>query len=277
MAAFFVSMYRPSGRLSAFLFLASGLGSSSYFALLLVGFVSSFHCIGMCGGIMGALGLSTPEAIRQNRLKFFAYTLAYNLGRVASYSIAGGLIWLVETLAPEPAQFTYGHTALRILGAAVMLGTGLYLAGWFPDFKRLELIGKPLWRRLEPIARKLLPVKSLPMAVAYGAIWGWLPCGLVYMALLYSVSQASVANPIVLMALFGVGTLPVMLATGLMIHPITRLARSQRFRQLAGLVICFMALISVVFVPEDHSQHMELERAGDNKNIMIHHDHEYDR
>jgi hypothetical protein len=241
-----------------------------YIALLTLGLVSSFHCIGMCGGIMGALGLSTPTEVRQSRFGLFGFVTAYNGGRVLSYASAGALLWLVESLVPDSVYLANGHLVLRLLGAAVMLGAGLHLAGWFHDFKRMEVVGRPLWRKLEPVARKLLPVKSLPQALAYGAVWGWMPCGLVYMALLYAASQSAVSNPILMMACFGLGTLPVMLATGLMIQPILRLARSRRFRQIAGLLICLMALVSVIFVPQDHSQHIQLQRDVDTLPMSSH-------
>ena len=235
-----------------------------YIALLTLGLVSSFHCVGMCGGIMGALGLSTPLGVRKNRWRFFSFIIAYNLGRVLSYASAGALLWLLESLVPDSVYLQKGHLVLRILGAGVMLGAGLHLAGWFPDFKHMEAIGRPLWRKLEPVARKLLPVKSQVQALAYGAVWGWMPCGLVYMALLYSASQSMIANPALLMVCFGLGTLPVMLATGLMIQPLLKLARSLRFRRIAGLLICFMALVSVKFTPHDHSQHMQLHSEDEN-------------
>ena len=224
---------------------------------------------------MGALGLSTPVEVRQNRWRFFGFVSAYNCGRVLSYASAGALLWLVESLVPNSVYLAKGHLVLRLLGAAVMLGAGLHLAGWFPDFKRMEAVGRPLWRKLEPVARKLLPVKSLPQALAYGAVWGWMPCGLVYMALLYSASQSAAANPVLMMACFGLGTLPVMLATGLMIQPILRLARSRRFRQIAGLLICLMALVSVVFVPQDHSQHMSLQSGVDEQPVSGHVEHSH--
>lgn len=245
---------------------------SPYLVLLTLGLVSSFHCVGMCGGIMGALGLSTPQAVRQRRTHFLAYVFAYNAGRVLSYSLAGGLVWLLGALYPEALQSSKGHLLLRILGAAMMLAAGLHLSGWFPDFKRMEVIGRPLWQRLEPVAKRLLPVKSLPQALAYGALWGWLPCGLVYMALLYAVSQTAVANPVLMMAGFGLGTLPVMLATGFVIQPLLKLARSEKFRRIAGVFICLLALASVAFVPDNHAHHMTMEpTAGDHSHHHHHH------
>ena len=224
---------------------------------------------------MGALGLSTPSEVRKNRWRFFSFVAAYNLGRVLSYASAGALLWLLESLLPDSVYLQKGHLVLRLLGAAVMLGAGLHLAGWFPDFKRMESIGRPLWRKLEPVARKLLPVKSQAQALAYGAVWGWMPCGLVYMALLYSASQTAAANPVLMMAYFGLGTLPVMLATGLMIQPLLKLARSPRFRRIAGLLICFMALISVKFTPHDHSQHMQLQSEDEIMPMQGHMDHKH--
>lgn len=224
---------------------------------------------------MGALGLSTPQAVKQNRWRFLLYVLAYNMGRIFSYASVGAVLWLIESVVPESFHLSRGHLILRLIGAAVMLGAGLHLAGWFPDFKRLEVVGRPLWRKLEPVARRLLPVKSLPMALAYGAVWGWLPCGLVYMALFYALSQSATANPALMMAAFGVGTLPIMLALGLVFQPMLNLARNLHFRRVAGILICIMALVSVVFVPQHHHQHMplELESTGDPVDMPHHHHH----
>jgi sulfite exporter TauE/SafE len=92
---------------------------------------------------------------------------------------------------------------------------GLYLAGWWSGLTRVEALGRGLWRHLQPLTSRLIPVHSLPQALTLGALWGWLPCGLVYSTLLWAASQGNATESALLMLAFGLGTWPVLLATGL--------------------------------------------------------------
>jgi len=141
-------------------------------APVLIGLAASVHCIGMCGGIIGALSLSLPPEVRANKPLLLTYTVSYSLGRIASYALAGALVGslgqgLFGTLSPA-----YGHTLLRVFAALLLIGMGFYLAGWFSRFAQLEKIGVPLWRRIEPLGQRLLPVRSPLRAMAFGLIWG---------------------------------------------------------------------------------------------------------
>lgn len=150
----------------------------------LLGIFSTMHCIGMCGGIIGALSLSLPVEVRNHKPRLFAFVMSYNIGRLASYSLAGLIAGAVGTSVIQSTGFDQGHTILRMVGVAMMVAIGLYLTGWLPQLARVEKIGIPVWKRLEPIGRKLVPVSSIPKALSYGLIWGWLPCGLVYFVLI---------------------------------------------------------------------------------------------
>lgn len=223
-------------------------------APFLIGLASSLHCVGMCGGIIGALSLSLPPAVRAQRRLLLSYSLAYSGGRIISYSLAGALMGglsgqLFTTLSPG-----LGHTLLRWIAALLLIGVGLYLAGWFPNFAHLERLGKPLWSWLEPLGQRLLPVRSPIRALGFGLIWGWLPCGLVYSTLLWSASAGSASQGALYMLAFGAGTLPAVLATGLLAGWVTRLTRTTIARQLIGLSLVLFGLASLWFVP-DHAGH----------------------
>ncbi len=193
---------------------------------------------------MGALTMAIPPEQRAKRLRLL---LAYNLGRVASYATAGLLIGLAGwAVASSPAAM-----ALRVLAALLLISMGLYLAGWWSGLTRVEALGKGLWRHIQPLASRLLPVTSLPRALLLGALWGWLPCGLVYSTLLWSASQGDALDSALLMLAFGIGTWPVLLATGLAAERLTALLRKRGVRVAGGVLVILFGLWTL---PGPHQQ-----------------------
>ena len=220
----------------------------TYTSAFLLGLFSTIHCVGMCGGIIGALSLSLPAEIRSDKPRMLAFVATYNIGRILSYSLAGLVAGAIGTSVLSSIGFDQGHAVLRAIGVAMMIAIGLYLAGWVPQLAIIEKIGVPVWRKLEPLGRSLLPVASLPKAMAYGLIWGWLPCGLVYFVLVWALTAGNAVQGALTMLAFGLGTLPTLLATGFMTSWLTRFARSSTARQVVGLLIVAMAIGSL-FVP----------------------------
>lgn len=223
----------------------------TFTAAFLLGLFSTIHCIGMCGGIIGALSLSLPAEIRSNKLQMFMFVSTYNVGRIMSYTLAGLIAGAIGAGVVTSTSFDQGHAVLRVVGVAMMIAIGLYLAGWVPQLAVVEKVGIPIWKKLEPIGRKLLPVASLPKALAYGLIWGWLPCGLVYFVLLWALTAGDAVKGATIMLAFGLGTLPTLIATGFMTSWLTRFARSSTARQIVGLIIILMA-IGTLLIPMDH-------------------------
>lgn len=202
---------------------------------LILGLLGGGHCLGMCGGLMGALTLAIPKEQRSRRYRLL---LAYNLGRIFSYACAGLLIGLAGwAVANSPAAM-----ALRVIAALLLICMGLYLAGWWSGLTRIEGLGRWLWRYIQPLANRMLPVSSLPRALLLGALWGWLPCGLVYSTLLWSASQGSAVHSALLMLAFGVGTWPVLLATGLAAERTTALLRRRGVRVAGGVLVMLFGI-----------------------------------
>lgn len=229
-------------------------GPVSFTSAFLLGLFSTIHCIGMCGGIIGALSLSLPIEIRNNKPRLFAFVTTYNIGRLLSYTLAGLIAGAVGTGVLASTGFDQGHAILRYVGIAMMVAIGIYLAGWLPQLAIVEKIGVPLWQKLEPIGRKLLPVASLPKALAYGMIWGWLPCGLVYFVLIWALTAGDALRGALMMLAFGLGTLPTLLTAGFMTSWITRFARNPTARTIVGILIIAMAIGSL-FIPMEHHHH----------------------
>jgi len=209
---------------------------------LVLGLLGGGHCLGMCGGLMGALTLAIPPEQRGRRARLL---LAYNLGRILSYACAGLLLGLAGwAVASSPAAM-----ALRVVAALLLIAMGLYLAGWWSGLTRIEALGKGLWRHIQPVASRLLPVSSLPRALLLGALWGWLPCGLVYSTLLWAASQGNAGYSAALMLAFGLGTWPVLLATGLAAERVNNLLRRRSVRMAGGLLVI---LFGVWTLPGPH-------------------------
>jgi len=205
------------------------------FSALVLGLLGGGHCLGMCGGLMGALTLAIPREQRARRVRLL---MAYNLGRIISYAIAGFFSGLVGwAVANSP-----GATTLRVVAALLLIAMGLYLAGWWSGLTRVERLGRGLWRYLQPFTTRLLPISSIPRALLLGALWGWLPCGLVYSTLLWAASQGNAIDSALLMLAFGLGTWPVLLATGLAAERTTALLRRRSVRTTGGVLVILFGL-----------------------------------
>lgn len=220
----------------------------------LIGIGSTLHCLGMCGGIMGALSLSLPQDIRSSKSYMIGFVALFNLGRIVSYMAAGLIAGAFGVEILKALGLENAHDILRYVGVGFMVAIGLYLAGWFPQMVQVEKLGQPVWKRIEPIARKMMPINSPLRALLYGMAWGWMPCGLVYMVLLMTVTVGSGVQGASMMLAFGLGTLPIMLSAGFMASWVRRFASSAKTRQLIGLIIVITALASL-FIGGGDGQH----------------------
>ncbi len=227
----------------------------SYITAFLLGLFSTVHCLAMCGSVIGALTLSLPIEVRESQRKMLPYVFNYNLGRILSYTMAGALVGLLSS----PLASFNGHVFLRAVSIVVMVGMGLYLAGWFPKFARLERIGAPVWRWLQPIGQKLLPVKAFSQAFWLGIVWGWLPCGLVYAALAVAATVGEPVRASLVMLSFGLGTLPAVMGAGLFTGLLASLARAKHMRQVAGVSIIVMALLTLLMPYHHEMEQHEIE------------------
>jgi hypothetical protein len=201
-------------------------------ALLAMGLVSGAHCLGMCGGIVTAFSARQP-LIRKDRM--WARQAVFNAGRITSYSFAG-------LVAGTTGLAFQGSILLYLLVNVLLIFVGLQLAGVRAPMLGMEKLGAPLWRRVQPLAARTLANPSLPGAYAAGAVWGWLPCGLVYAALATAALAGSPARGAAAMAAFGLGTLAWLMAAGVAAASLRSLVSRRPARITAGtLVIGFGA------------------------------------
>ena len=220
-------------------------------AAFLLGLAASGHCLAMCGGLTAALGLATARTADGRTRP--TVLLGYQVGRIASYSLAGLLFAgalgsVIALLDVESVRRALrGLAALTLLlGALVAFGR---LADSGPGF------GRALWRRLAPIGRRLLPIDSLPRAFAFGMVWGWMPCSFVYTVLLIATLQHSAARGALIMAAFGLGTVPALLLTSLASQRYVGVIATPAARRAAGSVLLVSAILTLLGPWFPHALH----------------------
>ncbi|MGB0467700.1 MAG: sulfite exporter TauE/SafE family protein [Pontibacterium sp.] len=194
----------------------------------ILGLLGGTHCLGMCGGIAATVSMSAPSGKRGTLLLG-----GYNLGRILSYSLAGALIGSISWLVSD--QFTM--LILRSFAGLMLIAMGLFVAQWWHGLTRLEHLGGALWKKIQPLASRFLPVKNLRQAIMLGLLWGWLPCGLVYSTLIWASAAGDWALSTQLMAMFGLGTLPTLLLTGFLAQQVKQLFQQRLTRSLFGIFI----------------------------------------
>jgi len=212
----------------------------SFFAAMAVGFFGGVHCVGMCGGIVGALTFGLPAETRERPMRLLPYLLAYNIARITSYTAAGAIAGTVGLLGLSLVPLQQAQLVLLGIAGLFMVMMGLYVGGWWFGLTRIERAGSRLWRFIEPVGRRLMPVRSPAQAFGLGLVWGWLPCGLVYSVLIWALSAGGPLAGALLMLGFGLGTLPNLLAMGAFAAQLAAFVRRQWVRRVAGgMVVAF--------------------------------------
>lgn len=211
----------------------------NYLSAFLIGLAGGVHCIGMCGGIVTALRMVSPKGSSA-----LPYTLAYNVGRITSYTLAGAITGYVGKIASD--YIPLANYALSLLSGIMLLLLAFYLGKWWTGLTALENLGRGLFSRLQPFAKKFLPFKSPLSAVPYGFIWGWLPCGLVYSTLTWSLAAGTALNGASLMFFFGLGTLPTLLAASTGSELLLQAFKSTMLRQILASIMAIYAIYLIL-------------------------------
>lgn len=221
-----------------------GLLQALLISAFTAGLLGGVHCAAMCGGIVGAVcrlpahGPKSPV--------WWRYVAAYNGGRVLSYIAAGALAGGLGAAGLALRGTPLAQQWLGFMMGATLLFMGLYVAGWQRLARGLEFAGAALWRRIEPWSGRFLPVDSIPRAAGLGLLWGWLPCGMVYAALLGALATTDPLDGGLVMAAFGLGTLPNLVAISLGIGWVRALGRSRVARAVLGALIAGGGIIAML-------------------------------
>jgi sulfite exporter TauE/SafE len=210
-------------------------------AALLAGLLGSAHCLGMCAGISGLFAVNSGVSGLRKQLPM---ALTYNTGRILSYAILGTIVAAFggAIVAASPA---IGGPIRFVTGAVIVL-IGLQVAFNLRLLRPIERMGAVLWQKLSPIAKRFVPVTSLPRALGLGLLWGWLPCGLVYSVLLIAATSARPVDGAATMLAFGIGTMPAMVMTGISAAQLTQVMRRRGTRLGLGLLIVALGVLTIL-------------------------------
>ncbi len=210
-------------------------------AAFLIGLLGAGHCLGMCGGIVNALSMASADSGKSR----YGILAGYNLGRLSSYTFIGFVMGLFGWWLSKNGVVAFG---LRTLAGAILILSGLYIGGFWNGLLKIEKLGQGLWKYIEPVTRKLMPVKSPVHAFALGLLWGWLPCGLIYSTAIWASMSGSAAQSSLLMLSFGIGTLPAIVATGLAAQKLSSVLNNKQFQKWSGGLLVVFGIWTLPFV-----------------------------
>ena len=227
------------------------MSETTLLALFVAGLLGGPHCVGMCGGIVGALGGLVAAPGRHGKassgVRLFFLQLGYHVGRLSSYVLAGALAGGLGG-----SLLLSGSLGVRLgllaLSGLMLIGMGLYLIGLPQFLLPLEKMGAHGWKYLQPLSRPFIPVRRFGQAYPLGLVWGWLPCGLVYSALASALPAGGAGPGALVMAAFGLGTLPNMLLAGLFAVRVRAFMLHRVVRTVAGLVVAGFGLQALLGV-----------------------------
>lgn len=224
-----------------------------FLSAFIIGMLGSGHCLAMCGGITTMLtsAINKPRQVSQHgdiavttetstpvKKSFQPLIMFYHLGRISSYSLIGAIVGFTGAITAKNIGLPI--TGLRLIAAIFLIFLGLYLGQWLMWLNRIEALGKHLWKFISPLAKHVLPVNSKSKAFGLGALWGWLPCGLVYSMLTWSLASGDIITGAAIMLFFGLGTLPALLALSFSVSSIKNLLVKPTLKKtMAIMLICY--------------------------------------
>jgi len=215
---------------------------------LLLGLSSSLHCFGMCAGIASSLHLAVDLDPNQPRRNLLTATFLINAGRISGYVLAGTLVGAAGSSIFGSFDHAFSHAVLRWAAAAALAWIGLSMLEVLPVPAGLYWLGSRVSSAVGTASRMthLPPTAALFVS---GAVWGFLPCAMVYAALFYAMLSGSWLGGAVVMSGFGLGTLPVLVGAGLGLPLLRRRAKSAWLRNTVGFAIIIVGIVSAGISP----------------------------
>ncbi len=211
-----------------------------YTLLLTLGFLTSLHCVGMCGGLVACYAVQPGTG---QGLTGLPTHLAYNAGRLFSYTFLGGMAGLAGRILGSP---TVIGPWFSLIAGLLMVAVGLLMLGFAPGLSLQGPTGESWLRRLHlQTVATLLRGRSREGALYVGLLTPFLPCGMLYAMVLKAAETGSAPAGALTMIAFGVGTVPALLVTGMATTYLTIRLRLHATR-IAALVVVVMGVWLIV-------------------------------
>ena len=204
-------------------------------AAYVAGLTGSAHCLGMCGGLAGAFGMHA-RAQGAPPVRALQSIVSAHVGRLASYALFGAAAGASGAALRTLLDVVHLAYALRIAAGVLAIAIAVRIVSRINLFAPIERGGARLWSRLAPTARSLRPGAIAP-SLLFGALWGWLPCGLVYSMALFAAASGGIVDGALIMLAFGVGALPAMLSSSLLASQLARAFRVSGVRWAAAATL----------------------------------------
>ncbi|MEI6895576.1 MAG: sulfite exporter TauE/SafE family protein [Colwellia sp.] len=245
--------------------------SIDFFSAFIIGLLGSGHCLAMCGGITTmltsaidkpsqatttthgdiAINIVSEQANCSPQASRLSLIFFYHLGRIASYCLIGAIVGFTGSIAAKNIGFPLN--SLRLISAVFLIFLGLYIGQWLLWLNRIESLGKGLWAYISPLAKHVIPVDNHKKSFGLGALWGWLPCGLVYSTLTWSLASGSSLTGGGIMLFFGLGTLPALVTLSIGVTSIKNLLVNGFFKKTMAISLigygfyCFVVAYQLMF------------------------------
>ena len=217
-----------------------------YLTLFLIGFLGGFsHCIGMCGGFVVTYTLKIAENEPLSNLSYFQKLIPhffYNTGRLLTYTILGEIFGLIGGTLGVVFAIQNFQGGLQLLAGIVMLIMGLDLAGLIHNIAPDEFPGVNLFKRMVNALFYKVNRKNI---FILGMVLGLIPCGLVYAAVAKAAATQSIIGGFMTMLIFGLGTFPAMILTGLTADLISVKMRGRLYR-IAAILVILLGILTIL-------------------------------
>lgn len=204
------------------------------YSALIFGLISSLHCVGMCGPIAMMIPLE-----RNNSAKKVIQIMTYHIGRLSAYAVLGlvfGLLGRGFFMAGLQQQLS------------IFVGVMMILLAVVPENKLAQYnFSKPVYHLISKVKQQLgkqLKNKSLKSLYLIGLFNGFLPCGMVYAALFGAIAMNNLSLSIAYMALFGLGTIPLMVT----VQHLVQFSQLKFKSQIQKMIPVIMVVIGILFI-----------------------------
>jgi sulfite exporter TauE/SafE len=217
-----------------------------FVTLFLIGFLGGFsHCIGMCGGIVLTYTLKIEEndpLIKPSRWQLIKPHFLYNMGRIITYTFLGEIFGLIGGTLGIIFAIRDFQGGLQLIAGFIMLLMGIELAGLIPSLSPDTFPGINKFKQLITSLFNRVNRKNI---FGLGLVLGFLPCGLVYAVGAKAAATQSFVGGMLTMLVFGLGTFPAMLITGMSAHFISNKFRRRLYR-VAAIMVMILAVFTIL-------------------------------